>query len=62
MSFSRLGLLRDDPGFRRFVIARALAMGSGLAAPFYVALAREALGEALSLLGRSSSWRGWPGL
>ncbi|MEZ5705478.1 MAG: MFS transporter [Burkholderiaceae bacterium] len=61
-SFSRLGLLRDDPGFRRFVIARALAMGSGLAAPFYVALAREALGEALSLLGAFIVMEGLAGL
>lgn len=36
---------------QRLVIARALAMGSGLAAPFYVALAREELGDAPSLLG-----------
>ena len=50
-AFARLTLLRDDRPFRAFVIARALAMGSGLAAPFYVALAREELGDALSLLG-----------
>src|SRR5690606_2061373 len=35
----------------RFVVARALAMGSGLAAPFYVALARDELGSAALLLG-----------
>jgi hypothetical protein len=50
-AFARLGLLRTDAPFRHFVIARALAMGSGLAAPFYVALARDALGEAVALLG-----------
>ena len=50
-AMSKLSLLRDDAPFRHFVIARALAMGSGLAAPFYVALARDALGEALALLG-----------
>ncbi|HEY9095955.1 MAG TPA: MFS transporter, partial [Hydrogenophaga sp.] len=61
-SLSRLGLLRDDPSFRRFVIARALAMGSGLAAPFYVVLARDALGEALSLLGLFIVMEGLAGL
>ena len=50
-AWARLALLRDDAPFRRFVVARALAMGSGLAAPFYVALAREDLGDAASLLG-----------
>lgn len=50
-ALGKISLLRDDAPFRRFVLARALAMGSGLAAPFYVALARDALGEALALLG-----------
>ena len=50
-AMARLSLLRDDALFRRFVVARALAMGSGLAAPFYVALARDELGSAALLLG-----------
>ena len=50
-ALSKLSLLRDDAPFRRFVVARALAMGSGLAAPFYVVLAREELGSAVALLG-----------
>lgn len=50
-ALARLALLRDDVPFRRFVIARALAMGSGLAAPFYIALARDELGSAALLLG-----------
>jgi hypothetical protein len=50
-SLKKMALLRDDVPFRKFVLARALAMGSGLAAPFYVALARNALGDALALLG-----------
>lgn len=50
-ALARLALLRDDAPFRRFVMARALAMGSGLAAPFYIALAREELGSAALLLG-----------
>ncbi|WP_068803859.1 MFS transporter [Thauera phenolivorans] len=61
-ALARLALLRDDPPFRAFVIARALAMGSGLAAPFYVALAREELGGALGLLGIFIAVEGLAGL
>ena len=61
-SLAKLSLLRDDAPFRRFVVARALAMGSGLAAPFYVALARDALGEALALLGTFILLEGLAGL
>lgn len=50
-ALAQLSVLRDDAPFRRFVIARALAMGSGLAAPFYLALARDDLGQALGWLG-----------
>ncbi len=50
-SFNKLALLWKDPPFCKFVIARALAMGSGLAAPFYVTLAREDLGHAAAYLG-----------
>jgi hypothetical protein len=50
-ALAQLSVLRSDAPFRRFVIARALAMGSGLAAPFYLALARDALGEATLWLG-----------
>ena len=50
-AWGKLALLRDDAPFRRFVSARALAMGSALAAPFYVVLAREALGDAPAWLG-----------
>jgi hypothetical protein len=50
-AWGKLRLLRTDAPFRHFVLARALAMGSGLAAPFYVALARDALGGALAVLG-----------
>jgi hypothetical protein len=61
-AWARLALLRDDAPFRRFVIARALAMGSGLAAPFYVALAREDLGSAAALLGLFIAVEGLAGL
>ena len=59
---SRLALLCDDRPFRAFVLARALAMGSGLAAPFYVALARAELGDALALLGVFIAVEGLAGL
>jgi hypothetical protein len=59
---ARLAILRDDAPFRKFVIARALAMGSGLAAPFYVALARDDLGGAISLLGIFIAVEGLAGL
>lgn len=61
-AFARLSLLRDDKAFRQFVLARALAMGSGLVAPFYVALARDDLGNAISLLGIFIAAEGLAGL
>jgi hypothetical protein len=60
--WERLALLRDDLPFRRFVIGRALALGSALAAPFYVALAREELGDAASYLGIFIAVEGLAGL
>ncbi len=38
---AKLVLLRDDPPFRNFVIARSLLLCSALSAPYYVILARE---------------------
>jgi hypothetical protein len=61
-AFARLTLLRDDRPFRRFVMARALAMGSGLAAPFYLALAQQQLGAAMALLGLFIAVEGLAGL
>ncbi|MEQ8860326.1 MAG: MFS transporter [Pseudomonadales bacterium] len=40
-AFERLSVLRDDADFRRFLGARALLVGSGLAAPFLVVLANQ---------------------
>jgi hypothetical protein len=40
-AFERLSVLRDDVEFRRFLTARALLVGSGLAAPFLVVLANQ---------------------
>lgn len=61
-AFKRLNLLKEDTHFRHFVIARALAMGSGLAAPFYLALARDDLGSAIILLGLFIAVEGLAGL
>jgi len=61
-AFGKLNLLKDDKPFRQFVVARALAMGSGLAAPFYLALARDDLGGALFLLGLFIAVEGLAGL
>jgi hypothetical protein len=55
-------LLRDDAPFRRFVIARALAMGSALAAPFYITLARQDLGPGAAILGSFIVAEGLAGL
>jgi hypothetical protein len=47
----RLALLRDDRDFRQFVLVRALAIGSGLSAPFIVTLAHGRLGGGVTWLG-----------
>ncbi len=47
----RLQLLRDDRPFRDFVTVRALAVGSGLSAPFVISLAHRELGGAAQWLG-----------
>lgn len=49
-ALASLGLLRTDPHFRRFVIARALLLGVALAPPFYVLLAQR-LGGGIADLG-----------
>lgn len=51
-ALERLDLLRTDRPFRNFVMVRALLISTGLAAPYYVALAREhgsGRGSSLSL-------------
>ncbi|NBB93251.1 MAG: MFS transporter [Gammaproteobacteria bacterium] len=47
----RLGLLRSDTDFRRFVIARSLLLCSSLSAPFFIMLAHERTEGALLVLG-----------
>ena len=49
-AISRVGLLRDDAPFRRFVITRALLLCSALSAPYYVVLGQE-VEASLSMLG-----------
>ncbi|MEX1197896.1 MAG: MFS transporter [Pseudohongiellaceae bacterium] len=61
-ALARLALLREDRPFRLFVIGRALAMGSGLVAPFYVALARDDLDGTAALLGMFIAAEGLAGL
>ncbi|MCB1232561.1 MAG: MFS transporter [Verrucomicrobiae bacterium] len=46
-----LHLLAAEPGFRRFVIARALFLVSALSAPYYVVLARASGGETSTGIG-----------
>ncbi|WP_206668613.1 MFS transporter [Pseudomonas saliphila] len=40
-AFARMGLLRTDTAFRRFVITRALLLCSALSAPYYVLLGQD---------------------
>ena len=40
-AINNLGLLRDDPPFRHFVITRALLLCSALASPYFVLLAQK---------------------
>lgn len=47
----RLALLRTDPAFRKFVIARSLLLCSALSAPFFIMLAHENTDGALLVLG-----------
>lgn len=50
-AWNRVGLLRTDHDFRRFVITRSLLLCSALTAPYYVVLARQHSDGGASLLG-----------
>ncbi|MBV0931855.1 MFS transporter [Marinobacterium weihaiense] len=50
-ALKRLGILRTDAAFRRFVIARALFLCSALTAPYYVVLAQQQSDGSSGLLG-----------
>lgn len=50
-ALSSLGLLRDDGDFRRFVIARALLIGSALLAPYLVQMANGGGEQGIGVLG-----------
>ena len=47
----RISLVRDDPVFRRFILARALLLGSALASPLLVVLGQQSEGRLTSLVG-----------
>jgi len=51
VALESLGLLRTDPLFRRFVLARIYLLSVALAPPFYVLLAQEQTGGDLGGLG-----------
>lgn len=46
-----LALLRDDPAFRRFVLARTLLLVSALTPPYVIALAQSATGDSIAGVG-----------
>lgn len=50
-AFGRLSLLRTEPDFRRFVIARSLLLCSALSAPFFILMAHQNTESALLALG-----------
>ncbi len=50
-AIQRLQLLRSDPPFRRFVVARSLLLCSALSAPFFILLAHEQTEGAWLVLG-----------
>jgi hypothetical protein len=50
-AIARLDLLRSDPAFRRFVMARSLLLCSSLSAPFFIMLAHERTQGAMLVLG-----------
>lgn len=50
-AIKQLGLLKSDPAFARFVIARALMIATSISPPFLVAIARDEAGADLAGLG-----------
>lgn len=50
-TWERISLLWTDAPFRDFVLVRSLALGSSLAAPFFVTQAQAALGSSIRFLG-----------
>jgi MFS family permease len=50
-ALASFSLLRRDPNFRRFVVARGLLASTVLSMPFYVLLARDATGDRAATLG-----------
>ncbi|WP_221774401.1 MFS transporter [Puniceicoccus vermicola] len=50
-ALDQIRLLKTDENFRRFVGVRALAIGSGMGAPFVISLAHQSLGGSALWLG-----------
>ncbi len=46
----QLSLLKTDKAFRRFVITRAMFLGTALSAPYYVLLAEQSIGSSIWVL------------
>ena len=46
-----LALLRDDPDFRRFVVARTLLLVSALTPPYVISIAQSATGDSIAGVG-----------
>lgn len=46
-----LALLRDDPAFRRFVVARTLLLVSALTPPYVISLAQSTTGDSIAGVG-----------
>jgi len=61
-SLSQLSLLISDKEFRHFVITRACFLGTALAAPYYVLLAEERIGDSIWVLAMFMVISGLAGL
>ncbi|SBS28327.1 Major Facilitator Superfamily protein [Marinomonas aquimarina] len=61
-SFAQLSLLKSDKAFRHFVITRACFLGTALAAPYYVLLAGQRIGDSIWVLAMFMLISGLAGL
>ncbi|MFD0862061.1 MFS transporter [Sungkyunkwania multivorans] len=50
-AMDRMGIVKSDAHFRKFIIARSLLLCSALTAPFYVLLAQNQMGKQAYILG-----------
>lgn len=61
-AFSQLSILKSDKKFRHFVLTRACFLGTALAAPYYVLLAEERIGNSIWVLAMFMVISGLAGL